>query len=80
MRGKLSKVPRRLQIWKEKNKEGMDCTVTIYRKGNVVTMETENLGISISSVTTIIDDVRSIYVAITGDQCTVTNIRIHSEP
>ena len=67
-------------VWKEKNKEGMDCTVTICRKGNIVTMETENLGISISSVTTIIDDVRSIYVAITGDQCTVTNIRIHSEP
>ena len=63
-------------VWKEKNREGMDCTVTICRNGNVVTMETENLGIVISSVTTIMDDVRSIYVAITGDQCTVSNIRI----
>ena len=39
-------------------------------------METSNLGIAIDSTTTILDDVSEIYVALTGDQCALTNIRI----
>jgi hypothetical protein len=39
-------------------------------------MQTENLGIAISSVTTILDDVQDVYVALTGDQCAITNIRV----
>ena len=63
-------------VWKETNKNGMDCTVRIRRDGNRVTMETSNLGIAIDSATTIMDDVSEIYVALTGDQCALTNIRI----
>ena len=63
-------------VWKETNKSGMDCTVMIRRDGNRVTMETENLGIAIDTVTTIMDNVSEIYVALTGDQCALTNIRI----
>ena len=63
-------------IWKEKNKEGMDCTVRIRREGNRVMMETENLGIAVDSVTTVKDDVRNMYIALTGDQCALTEIRI----
>ena len=38
-------------------------------------MQTENLGIAISSVTTILDDVmKDVYVSLTGDQCAITNI------
>ena len=62
--------------WKAKNKEGMDCRVSIQREGNVVTIGTENQGISISSVTTVKDKVDELYVALTGDQCALTNIRI----
>ena len=62
--------------WKEKNKQGMDCSVSIRREGNRVLMETENLGISIYSTTTIKDDVTNIYVALTGDQCGITDIHI----
>jgi len=62
--------------WKETNKNGMDCTVNIRRDGNRITMETNNLGITIDSTTTIMDQVREIYVGLTGDQCTLTNIRI----
>ncbi len=62
--------------WKDKNKQGMDCAVTIRREGSRVMIETENLGIAIYSTTTIKDDVDRIYVAITGDQCALTNIRI----
>jgi hypothetical protein len=39
-------------------------------------METSNLGIAIDTATTILDDVSEIYVALTGDQCALTNIRI----
>jgi HD-GYP domain-containing protein (c-di-GMP phosphodiesterase class II) len=63
-------------VWKETNKNGMDCTVKIRRDGNRVTMETSNLGIAIDTATTILDDVSEIYVALTGDQCALTNIRI----
>ena len=63
-------------VWKETNKNGMDCTVKIRRDGSRVTMETCNLGIAIYTATTILDHVSEIYVALTGDQCALTNIRI----
>ena len=62
--------------WKEKNREGLDCRVSIQREDNSITMTTENLGIKISSVTTVKDEVDELYVAITGDQCALTDIRI----
>ena len=62
--------------WKDENKKGLDCIVKINRDKNVITMQTENLGIAISSVTTILDDVKDVYVALTGDQCAITNIRV----
>ena len=54
----------------------MDCAVIIQREANRIAIETENLGIAIHSVTTIHDDVKNVYVALTGDQCALTNIRI----
>ena len=60
--------------WKDENKKGLDCIVKIQRNGSVITTQTENLGIAISSVTTILDDVQNVYVALTGDQCAITNI------
>ena len=65
--------------WMERNKQGLDCTVTIERNGNRIMMRTENLGIAISSVTTIHDDVKDVFVALTGDQCAITNIRAYRE-
>ncbi len=62
--------------WKEVNRNGMDCTVTIRRDGSRVTMETNNLGIAIDTITTIMDDVSELFVALTGDQCALTDIRI----
>ena len=63
-------------VWKDENRKGMDCVVTIERDRNVITMQTENLGIAIHSVTTILDDVKDVYLALTGDQCAITNIRV----
>ncbi len=64
--------------WKEKNRQGLDCRVSIQRLGNTVTMATENLGIVVASVTTVKDEVDQLYVALTGDQVALTNIRVMS--
>ena len=63
-------------VWKDENKKGLDCVVTIKREQNVITMETENLGVAVHSVTTIFDEVKDVSVALTGDQCAITDIRI----
>ncbi len=62
--------------WKESCKQGMECEVVFRKKGNTVTMVTENLGISIENVTTINDEMGEVYAAISGDQVAVTDIRI----
>lgn len=68
-----------LKAWKDENKRGLDCVVIIKRDGNVITIQTENLGIAIHSVTTILDEARDVYVALTGDQCALTNIRVKED-
>ena len=63
--------------WKEKNRQGMDCTVRLQRIGNSVKMETINCGIAIRSTTTIKSDVPEILIALTGDQVALTNVKIN---
>ena len=65
--------------WMDQNKLGLDCTVKIRRENNVISMRTENAGVFLSSVTTILDGTQDIFVAITGDQCAVTDIHIKNE-
>ncbi|MBO4882988.1 MAG: diguanylate cyclase, partial [Lachnospiraceae bacterium] len=62
--------------WKERNKKGIDVTVSFTRKGNKITTFTENQGISIKNITTILQEAEDVYVGFTGDQCTITNIRV----
>lgn len=62
--------------WKENNKNGFDSTVTFKRNKNKITIITENFGISINSVVTIIEEVPDVYVALTGDQVAITNINV----
>ena len=62
--------------WKTMNKTGMDCKIQLRREGNKITTYTENGGIAIKSFTTIKEDAPEIYVALTGDQVAITNIRI----
>lgn len=64
------------QAWKEMNKAGFDSTVHFQREGNKITVTTENGGIAIKSVTTIIKETPEVYAALTGDQCVITNIKI----
>lgn len=62
--------------WKENNKKGFDVTVTFKRKDNKVSIITENFGIYINSVVTIIDEVPDVFMAITGDQVAISNIQV----
>ena len=62
--------------WKEALKRGIDCEILVRREGNVITVITENLGVAIKSTTRIQDEVENVYVALTGDECTITDIHI----
>lgn len=62
--------------WKKANKLGFDCFVTFERNGNRIVTKTDNLGIAIENITTIEGDPGDIYVAITGDQCALTDIKV----
>jgi predicted metal-binding protein len=64
--------------WKEANKEGIECTVELVRKGNTVRLKTETLGVFIQNTTTIKEGDGKVYVALTGDQVALTDIRVRS--
>ena len=63
--------------WKKLNQKGMECSVEVRRKGNnKVTIFTENAGVSIKNTTILDTGYDDIYVALTGDQCALTDIRV----
>ena len=62
--------------WREKNKQGLDCNVQIRRESNRVFLQTENLGVRIESISTIQDCPEELYIALTGDQCAITDIHV----
>ena len=62
--------------WKKLNREGFDVAISFEREGSRVISLTENAGISIKNITTVKDKNAEIYVALSGDQCAITNIRI----
>ena len=62
--------------WKELNHKGYECVVHFRKLGNKITVITENGGIRIENVTTIMSPVSDVYAAITGDQVAITDIRI----
>lgn len=62
--------------WKNFNKAGFDCEIELHKKDNSVSFHTENYGISIDNTTTVLVDNNEVYVALTGDQCALTDIRM----
>ncbi len=62
--------------WKEFNHKGFDCEVTFERHDRKIIVRTENFGIILKNTATIKNDNNRIFVALTGDQCAITNIRI----
>lgn len=64
------------EVWKECNKAGLECEIEFQRQGNSITMTTYNLGIHIENTTLLHNAPKEVYVALTGDQCALTDIRI----
>ncbi|MBO7386922.1 MAG: HD domain-containing protein [Lachnospiraceae bacterium] len=62
--------------WEKINKRGMECLVTFRRRGNRIISITKNAGIEIENLTVVKDGQTDLYVALTGDQCVLTDIRI----
>ncbi len=62
--------------WKDFNMAGFDCTVTVSVNKNRITVRTENFGIILKHTALILDDPEQVYIALTGDQSAITNIRI----
>ena len=62
--------------WKEVNKRGLEIEVTFFLKRNTVVMSAEDGGIIMENTTVIKDMPEQVYVALTGDECALTDIRI----
>lgn len=62
--------------WKSINREGMECEVSIVRKGERIILKTDNLGIGIENITTVNDESEKVYAALTGDRVALTDIRL----
>ena len=62
--------------WKKVNQKGMDCEVSLEKRSDKIIMKTENLGISIENTTILKGEKAKVYVALTGDQVALTDIRI----
>ena len=62
--------------WKARNKKGIEYEVEFDKKGDQIAFRTENLGICIENTTTVPHGSGKVYMAITGDQVAITDIRI----
>ncbi len=64
------------EAWKEGNRKGLECMVLVEKRDDKVIVTTDNMGILIRNTTTILDGTEDLYIALTGDQGAITNIRI----
>jgi hypothetical protein len=54
----------------------VECSVLLLKRGNKIITVTENLGIAIENETIIADGPNEVYVALTGDEVAITDIRL----
>ena len=62
--------------WENLNKTGYECQIDFLKDGNEITIRTQNKGIYIENVSKIKDGNKDIYVALSGDQVALTDIRV----
>ncbi len=62
------------EAWKNYNREGFDATVTFRVEDNLITVITENAGISMENTAVLRNIDKKVYASITGDQVAITNI------
>ncbi len=65
------------EAWKTLNKNGLECEVSLTVKDNVIITEAETAGLILKNTTRLKEN-KQVYVALTGDQCALTDIRIKS--
>ncbi|MBR4759390.1 MAG: HD domain-containing protein [Lachnospiraceae bacterium] len=65
------------EVWKEVSKKGIECNLILEKKGDQVFLKTENQGIYIENTTTFTQVPPKVYVALTGDQVALTDIRVN---
>ena len=63
------------EAWKTLNKKGIECEVKFTVEKGVIITEAETGGIILKNTTRLKED-KEVYVALTGDQCALTDIRI----
>ncbi len=61
--------------WKEKNKKGMEYSISLRKRGNKVVLNATNLGVEVRNTTVLPSD-EAVYAALTGDEIAITDIRI----
>ncbi len=64
------------EAWKEASKKGFECEVHLERRGDRIITVSENLGVHIENTTIMNESPQKVYVALTGDRCAITDIRI----
>lgn len=64
--------------WKKSNKIGTDCTISLERKSNKIIFKTINNGLEVTSEIIVNQNIKNIYISLTGDQCVITNIKINN--
>ena len=62
--------------WKKINKKGFETEIVFGRRKHKIVLETRNVGITVKCTTTIPTGSENVYVAITGDQVALTDIRM----
>lgn len=62
--------------WEKQNKAGYESQIEFFKSGNQITLRTQNKGIYIQNTTILKDGNKEVYLALSGDQVALTDIRI----
>lgn len=63
--------------WKEYNKQGFDCRISIEKIGSEYVIKTDNMGLDIETTTAVKAENATVYATLTGDEVALTNIRVN---
>jgi len=63
-------------VWKDKNKAGVECSISIQLEDEIVNLKAENSGLIIKNQTILNAKPEKIYCFLSGDQCAITDIHV----
>jgi len=74
----LNKLPEfeNWEEWKAKNKQGVDCELSIEMQGRTIITRTYSAGLESIDKLVVPEEFGDVYITLTGDQCAITDIRI----